>query len=464
VNRRIIILFRLALLAPICLTLILVAPLRAANAQQGQLNLIRDAEIESTIRTFITPIWQVAGLNPEAVSIVLVQDNSLNAFVAGGQRIFINTGLLLRTERPAQVIGVLAHETGHIAGGHLARQQEELRNLSTMQILEVLLGGAAAVGGGLAGGRGGAGGSVTGPGGQGIPGSLSSFLRYSQTQESAADQASITFLERAHETPRGTLEFLKILEHQERLTIGRPTTPYLTTHPLTPDRIATFEDAVAHSPYANTPDSPKFIELHRRMIAKLLGFTAPDAALQRYPEGDRSVPARYGRAIALYRKGTIGSALLTLDGLLKEYPDDPYFHELRGQILFENGRVDQAVVSYRRAVQLSRAPIIKIDFARALIETNKPDADREAVRNLDIAVQSETDSWDLWRLEATAYSRMGNEGMTSLARAEMAVLRGQRSEAQAHAAAAIRQLPAGTPAWQRAQDIQAFVASRSRRN
>ncbi len=463
-NRRIIILFRLALLAPICLTLILVAPLRAANAQQGQLNLIRDAEIESTIRTFITPIWQVAGLNPEAVSIVLVQDNSLNAFVAGGQRIFINTGLLLRTERPAQVIGVLAHETGHIAGGHLARQQEELRNLSTMQILEVLLGGAAAVGGGLAGGRGGAGGSVTGPGGQGIPGSLSSFLRYSQTQESAADQASITFLERAHETPRGTLEFLKILEHQERLTIGRPTTPYLTTHPLTPDRIATFEDAVAHSPYANTPDSPKFIELHRRMIAKLLGFTAPDAALQRYPEGDRSVPARYGRAIALYRKGTIGSALLTLDGLLKEYPDDPYFHELRGQILFENGRVDQAVVSYRRAVQLSRAPIIKIDFARALIETNKPDADREAVRNLDIAVQSETDSWDLWRLEATAYSRMGNEGMTSLARAEMAVLRGQRSEAQAHAAAAIRQLPAGTPAWQRAQDIQAFVASRSRRN
>ncbi len=463
-NRRIIILFRLALLAPICLTLILVAPLRAANAQQGQLNLIRDAEIESTIRTFITPIWQVAGLNPEAVSIVLVQDNSLNAFVAGGQRIFINTGLLLRTERPAQVIGVLAHETGHIAGGHLARQQEELRNLSTMQILEVLLGGAAAVGGGLAGGRGGAGGSVPGPGGQGIPGSLSSFLRYSQTQESAADQASITFLERAHETPRGTLEFLKILEHQERLTIGRPTTPYLTTHPLTPDRIATFEDAVAHSPYANTPDSPKFIELHRRMIAKLLGFTAPDAALQRYPEGDRSVPARYGRAIALYRKGTIGSALLTLDGLLKEYPDDPYFHELRGQILFENGRVDQAVVSYRRAVQLSRAPIIKIDFARALIETNKPDADREAVRNLDIAVQSETDSWDLWRLEATAYSRMGNEGMTSLARAEMAVLRGQRSEAQAHAAAAIRQLPAGTPAWQRAQDIQAFVASRSRRN
>jgi predicted Zn-dependent protease len=453
VNRRIITLFYLTLLA--------LAPFRAANAQHGQLNLIRDAEIESTIRTFITPIWQVAGLNPEAVAIVLVQDNSLNAFVAGGQRIFINTGLLIRTERPAQLIGVLAHETGHIAGGHLARQQEELKNLSTMQILETLLGGAAVIGGGVAGGgRGGSGGGVTGPSGQAIPGSLSAFLRYTQTQESAADQASITFLERAHQSPKGTLEFLKFLEHQERLTIGRPTTPYLTTHPLTPDRIATFEDAVAHSQYASVPDSAKFIELHQRMVAKLIGFTAPDLALQRYQEGDRAVPARYARAIALYRKGTIGSALLTLDGLLKEFPNDPYFHELRGQILFENGRAAEAVPSYRRAVQLSRANILKIDFARALIETNKPDTDREAVHNLDLALQTETDSFDLWRLEATAYSRMGNEGMTSLARAEMAVLRGQRSEAQAHATAASRQLPAGTPAWQRAQDIQAYVRSR----
>jgi predicted Zn-dependent protease len=448
----------------ICLALLALGPFRAALAQRGQPNLIRDAEIENTIRTFITPIWRVAGLDPEAVSIMIVQDNSLNAFVAGGQRIFINTGLLMRTERPNQLIGVLAHETGHIAGGHLARQQEELRNLSTMQILETLLGGAAAVGGGIAGGgRGGSGGGVTGT--SALPGSLSSYLRYSQTQEASADQAAITFLERAHESPKGTVEFLHILERQERLTIGRPTSPYLTTHPLTPDRIATFEDAVAHSPYANTPDPPQFIELHARMIAKLMGFTAPDAALARYAEGDKAIPARYARAIALYRKGMTGSALLTLDGLLKERPNDPYFHELRGQILFENGRPADAVPSYRRAVQLlPSAGIIKVDFARTLIETNKPEADREAVRNLDMAVQQgESDSFELWRLEGTAYSRMGNEGMTSLARAEMAVIQGQRAEAQAHAAAAVRQLPPGTPAWQRAQDIQAYIKSRPRK-
>jgi len=445
-----------------CLALLALAPVRTAVAQQGHLSLIRDAEIESTIRTFITPIWRVAGLDPEAVAIMIVQDNSLNAFVAGGQRIFINTGLLMRTESPNQLIGVLAHETGHIAGGHLARQQEELRNLSTMQILETLLGGAAAVGGGIAGGGVGRGG-LTGPSGAGVPGSLLAFLRYSQTQEAAADQAAITFLERAHQSPRGAAEFLRILEHQERLSLGRPS-PYLITHPLTPDRIATFDDAVARSPYANTPDSPQFIEMHKRMIAKLMGFVAPDAALARYAEGDHAVPARYARAIALYRKGNLGSALLTLDGLLKEHPNDPYFHELRGQILFENGRAAEAVPSYRRATQLlPGVGIIKIDFARALVETNKPDADREAVRNLDMAAQTEPDNFDLWRLEAAAYSRMGNEGMTSLARAEMSVIRGQRAEAQAHAAAAIRQLPAGTPAWQRAQDIQAYIKSRPRK-
>ena len=444
------------------LALFVLAPFRAASAQQGQsLNLIRDAEIESTIRTFLTPIWRVAGLDPEAVEIMIVQDNTLNAFVAGGQRIFINTGLLMRTETPNQLIGVLAHETGHIAGGHLARQQEELRNLSTMQILEMLLSGAAIAGGSIAGG--GMGRSQTGTGSTPISGSLYSYLQYSQTQEASADQAAITFLERTHQSPKGAAQFLRILEHQERLSIGRRD-PYLTDHPLTPDRIATFERAAAQSPYANVPDSPHFIELHQRMVAKLYGFTAPDLALQRYPESDRSLPARYARAIALYRKGALGSALLTIDGLLKENPNDPYFHELRGQMLFENGRAAEAVPSYRRAVQLlPSAGILKVEFANALIETHVPANDAEAVRNLEIARQTESGSFELWRLMATGYSRLNNEGMTSLARAEMSILRGERAEAQAHAAAAVRQLPPGTPAWQRAKDIQAYIDSRPRK-
>ena len=450
----------------LCLTLFALAPFRAATAQQGQrLNLIRDAEIESTIRTFTIPIWKAAGLDPNGVEIMLVQDGSLNAFVAGGQRIFINTGLIMRTERPNQLIGVMAHESGHIAGGHLARMQEELRSLSTLQILETILAGGA-MAGGVAGGAG-AGGSGGGHGGGTgrpmAPGSLMSFLKYTQMQESAADQAAITYLQRTGQSPKGTVEFLRYLQREEKLAINRRD-PYLTTHPLTPERISAFEQAAANSPYANTPDTPQFLMLHQRMVAKLYGFVAPDTALQRYAEADRSVPARYARAIALYRKGALGSALLTIDGLLKEYPNDPYFHEVRGQMLYENGRAAESIPSYRRAVQLApSAAILKIDFARALLDVNTPDNDREAMRNLDLAMQQEAGTFELWRLMATGYSKLGNQGMTSLARAEMATLRGQRAEAQSHAEAASRQLPPGTPAWQRAQDLKAYINSRPRK-
>jgi predicted Zn-dependent protease len=451
--------------ALICLALLALAPFRAVTAQQGQrLNLIRDAEIESTIRTFTIPIWKAAGLDPNGVEIMLVQDGSLNAFVAGGQRIFINTGLIMRTERPNQLIGVMAHESGHIAGGHLARMHEELRSLSTLQILETLLASGAMAGGALGGG---AGGGAAGHGGGTnrpmAPGSLMSFLRYTQTQESAADQAAISYLQRTGQSPKGTIEFLRYMQREEKLAINRRD-PYLTTHPLTPERIAAFEEAAARSPYKDTPDTPQFLMLHQRMVAKLYGFIAPDAALQRYSEADRSVPARYARAIALYRKGNLGSALLTIDGLLKEFPNDPYFHEVRGQMLYENGRAAESLPSYRKAVQLApAAAIIKIDLARALLDVNSPDNDREAVRNLEIATQQEADSFELWRLMAAGYSKLNNPGMTSLARAEMAALRGQRSEAQTHAEAASRQLQAGTPAWQRAQDLKAYINSRPRK-
>lgn len=438
-------------------------PFRAAVAQQGQrLNLIRDAEIESTIRTFVTPIWRVAGLDPEGVEVMIVQDGTLNAFVAGGQRIFINTGLIMRTQSPNQLIGVLAHETGHIAGGHLARAQEEMEKLSTLQILEMLLGAGAMAGGALGGGGMGRGGP-TGAGGAAAPGSLLTYLRYTQTQEASADQAAITFLERVHQSPKGAAQFLRILEHQERLAIGQQD-PYLRTHPLTPDRIATFEAAAARSPYVNTPDPPAWVEMHKRMVAKLWGFTAPDAAMMRYPESDHSVPARYARSIALYRQGALGSALLTVDSLIKENPNDPYFYEIKGQMLYENGHIPDASAAYRRAVQLlPGSGLLKLDFARVLLENESVQNAQEAVRNLEMARQTESGTFDLWRLMSVGYSRLNNHGMTSLARAEMAVLRGERAEAQAHAAAAVRELTPGTPAWQRAQDIKAYIDSRPRK-
>ncbi|MEA2855136.1 MAG: hypothetical protein QOE02_5157, partial [Rhodospirillaceae bacterium] len=233
--RRIFTLFSLALFA--------LAPLRAASAQQGQrLNLIRDAEIENDIRTMVIPIWKAAGLDPNGVEIMLVQDNTLNAFVAGGQRIFINTGLIMRTETPNQLIGVLAHESGHIAGGHLTRMQEELRALTTLQILEMILAGGAMAGGAASGSGMGRGGPTTGVGTTNAPGSLLSFLHYTQTQENAADQAAITFLQRTGQSPKGAVEFMRVLQREERMAISQRD-PYLSTHPLTPDRVAAFEEA-----------------------------------------------------------------------------------------------------------------------------------------------------------------------------------------------------------------------------
>jgi predicted Zn-dependent protease len=447
-----------------CLALFALAPLRAASAQQGQrLNLIRDAEIENDIRTMVVPIWKAAGLDPNAVEIMIVQDHTLNAFVAGGQRIFINTGLIMRTETPNQLIGVLAHESGHIAGGHLARMQEELRSLTTLQILEMILAGGAMAGAATSGGGTGRGGPTTGAGSTNAPGSLLSFLKYTQTQEHSADQAGMTFLQRTGQSPKGTVEFLRMLQKEERMQLNRRD-PYLSTHPLTPERIASFEEAVARSPYANTPDSPEFLAMHHRIVAKLMGFITPDVALQRFAEADRSVPARYARSIAWYRKAALGSALLGIDGLLKEYPNDPYFHEVRGQMLYDNGRSAEAVLSYRKAAQLlPSSGLIKIDFARALLATNNTDNDREAVRNLELASQQEPGSFDLWRMMAEGYSKLNNPGMTSLARAEMAALRGNKSEAATHADTATRQLQAGTPAWQRAQDLKAYISTRQRR-
>ena len=436
-----------------CLALLALAPLRAAQAQGGQrLNLIRDAEIENTIRTFVTPIWKAAGLDPSAVEIMIVQDNSLNAFVAGGQRIFINTGLIMRTETPNQLIGVMAHETGHIAGGHLARMQEEMSRLSTMQILETLVGGAVMAGGAISGSGGGQPGP-TGPGKTPVPGSLLSFLKYSQTQESSADQASITFLQRTRQSPKGSLEFLRYLQREERMLIGRRD-PYLTTHPLTPDRIATFEEAVRTSPYANVSDSPQFLDMHHRMVAKLMGFISPASALQHFSEADRSVPARYARAIALYRSGALGSALLTLDGLLKESPNDPYFHELRGQMLFENGRIRDAIRPYEDAVRLApSAALLRISLSQVYIESGDPALNKRAIAYLNDASREEGRESQVWHFLAVAYGRDNQMGMAALSLAEQALADGKKKDAIQQATRAKQLLARNVAAYARAEEI-----------
>ncbi|MGE5145897.1 MAG: M48 family metalloprotease, partial [Candidatus Eiseniibacteriota bacterium] len=317
----------------------------AAQGGPQQMSFIRDSEVENTIRFYVTPIFRYAGLDPDNVQIHLVNDPRLNAFVANGQHIFINTGLLIASQNALQVIGVIAHETGHIHGGHLLRAREAIRNAQIQSLIALALGMGAAV----AARDGGAAVATLGLGSKIVEGT---FLKYTRTQEQSADQFALTALDAEHLSSRGLLEFFQILENQEFLLADRQD-PYMRTHPLTQDRIEFVRNHVEHSPYSNLKLPPIYAELHARMRAKLIGFLdAPSRTFQLYKETDKSIPARYARAIAYHKAASTQKALAEVDSLIAERPKDPYFHELKGQILFEVGRPADSVVSYQKAVDL----------------------------------------------------------------------------------------------------------------
>lgn len=433
---------------------VLAFPLPAA-AQR--ISLIRDAETENTIRLYATPLFQAAGLAADDVRIFIVRDSQLNAFVAGGQNLFMNTGLILRAETAGQVIGVIAHETGHIAGGHLSRMQEDLKGASAISILSMVLGIAAAV----ATGKGDAGMAVMGTG---AALAQSSALSYSRGQESAADQAGLTFLDRAGYSPRGMMEFFEILSGQEMLSSARQS-PYMRSHPLSRERMDSVRAALAVSRYADAPLPAGFERMHQRMRAKLFAFIEqPARTLQTYKETDTSEAARYARAIAYYRIPDMAKALPIIDGLIKDFPEDGYYRETKGQFLFENGRVQEAVQAYSDAVRLlPTAPLIRVGLAQAQLELDRPEMTRSALSNLTAAVHADREHGLAWRLLAIAQGREGRLGEAALALAEQAMVENRRKDAVQQAARAQHMLPEGSPGWLRAQDIKIDADRKPRR-
>ncbi|MDE2228933.1 MAG: M48 family metalloprotease [Alphaproteobacteria bacterium] len=416
-----------------------------AAADDNSPNLIRDVETETMLRTFEMPVWRAAGLDPNALHFYIVQDPQLNSFVAGGQNIFMNTGTIERAERPNELVGITAHETGHIAGGHLARFQAEMKDATIKAIIAMVVGGAAAVAGGQPGGIGGA-----MAGGEGV--GERSFLSFSVAQEGAADHAALSFLDKTHQSSKGLLDFFDILEPEELLSAARQD-PYLRTHPLTSERIDYVRQHVAHSPYTNNPDPPQWIAMLNNVKAKLHGFLDPPAeTLAKYPASDKSVPARYARTIAYYRIPELDKALAEIDGLIHDEPNNPYFWELKGQILFDNGRVAEAVAPYQRAVALNDAPLMRVELAQVELETNDPALLPKALAQLSSAVAFESDNPDAWHFLAIAYGRSNNIGMAALSLAEEGMANGDYKTAIQQAQRARKLLPAG-PQRQRAQDI-----------
>ena len=428
----------------------------AARAREERLSFIRDAETEQLIRSYAVPIFKAAGLDADAVRVFLVNHNEINAFVAGGQNLFLFTGLILATDTPNQLRGVIAHETGHIAGGHLARLDAQMNSLSVPMILSYVLGAAAMVGGaGQAGIAILAGGGHIGQ---------RNMLQFTRTQEAAADQAGVSFLERAHESGRGMLEVFEKLSGQE--LAARNIDPYVLDHPLSTQRIAALQERVDASPYRDVKDPPVLQARHDIMKAKLYGFLKePMVTLRKYPLSDKSIAARYARAVAYHRGAQHDAAMREMDSLLTEKPDDPFFWELKGQILFESGRVREAIAPFQKALDLApEIPLLRVNVAQAMIATEDPGLSKPAIAQLEVALQTERENPFAWRQLAMAYGQGGNEALASLATAEGQLLTGHLSEAKFHAQRASRLLPKDSPDWLRASDILREVNRLAKQN
>ncbi len=433
----------------ICVAVGCVAAGSVAAAEKQQ--QIFDTEIENTIRDFAAPVLLAAGLEPDAVRIHLVNSSAPNAFVSRGQRLFVTTGLLMAADHPGQVIGTLAHETGHISGGHLARLDSVLRDAAPIAILSGLLGVAVGV---LARDSG----AAVGVAGAGQHVLQQQLLSFSRTQEQSADRAALRYLEETRQSARGLMEFLEFLDEQQALVISRSRQrelSYHTTHPLTRERIAYVRDHVARSRYSDVPVRADFVRRHARTVAKLNGFlNHPRRTFSKYKATDQGVPARYARAIAYYRQSDLDHALPLIDALLAEWPGDPYFLELKGQALFENGRIAEAIGPYQEAVRrLPNARLLRIGLAHVQIELNRPKLNKPALANLLRSLRVDRSVPLAWRLAAIAYGRDGQLGLSALASAEYAYYTGRRGEAAGMARRAQRILKHGSPGWLRAEDI-----------
>ncbi len=416
--------------------------------------IIRDTEIETTLRTWATPIFNAAGLVPDNVNIILIRDNSLNAFVAGGANIFIYTGLLETAENPSEIIGVIAHETGHISGGHLVRLRSSVEQASYETIIGTILGIGAAV---LTGEGAAAGAIISGT--QNV--ATSRFLSNSRLNESSADQAGVKYMNRAGFNPSGSVSFLEKLEGQDLLPQSQQV-EYVRTHPLTGNRISALKTKVEESPYKNKEFPAAWNEEFARMKAKLKGFISPEQVQWQYNTNDTSIAAMYARTIAAYRTNNIDEALNLNDQLIAKEPQNPYFLELKGQMLVDFSRVDEALPYYKQAVALRPdAPLIRTAYAHALVESSNRDGQStklsQALEQLNIALRSEKKSPRIYRLLATAHGRLGDEVQARLNLAEEAVLQRRLPDAKRLAKFVRDNSAAGSREALRASDIARYV-------
>jgi predicted Zn-dependent protease len=432
----------------------------AQTAESGGLRLLRDAEIEGLLRIYSKPIFKAADLNPGAVKVYLIGDPRINAFVAGGQRIFINTGLLTRAATPNEVIGVLAHEAGHIAGGHLARLDSELARASKERIIGMLIGAAAAVGGAATGNEGA---TVLGRGvvlgSQGA--AQRGLLAYQRSMEATADESALRYLNASGQSGRGMLTMFDRLA-REMLVATRGADPYLFSHPMPFERIRTLEIAVKKSPHFNKRDSQGLQLRHELAQAKIIGYESqPQTVFRKYPKSDTSLPARYARAVSYYRRGDMREAIPLIDDLIKAIPDNPYFWELKAQAYVESGQPQKALAPAEQARKLlPNNGLIQLLHAQALVNIGTIEAADKSLSVLRLARKTEADTPTIFKFEAQAYATKRDVPRAELATAEYAWVTGDKTLAVEKAKRAQKFFKRGSREWLRASDIVTFATNK----
>lgn len=423
--------------------------------------LIRDSEIEALIADYAEPIFRTAGLGSQNIHIHIINDQSFNAFVIDGQNMFIHTGAIMKSETPNQLIGVIAHETGHISGGHLARLHIQMSKMESAALVMNLLGIGAMIGGAAIGSD-----DVSKGGAAAMYGGSSvlqrSVLSYRRVQEYSADQAGISFLDQTHQSGKGMLETFQSLADQNLGSMNY-IDPYLQTHPIPQERVAQLRALAEGSPYFNEKDSPELQFRHDMIKAKLFGFinkANPRVVFRKYPEKDHSLPAQYARAVARYFSGGINAAIGNIDRLIAAQPDNPYFYELKGQFLLESGKVRAAIEPLRKAVSLApEAGLIRVMLAQALVASEDKSVLNEAITHLRKALTKEKQSVVGYRQLAIAYGRTNRKPEAELASAQGFFYEGNADYAKVHAERAIRAFPVGSPNWNVANDMINDVAT-----
>ncbi len=418
--------------------------------------LIRDSETEALIRDYSRPIFGAAGLSTQNISIHIIGAKSFNAFVVDGRNMFIHMGAIMQAKTPNQIIGVMAHEAGHIAGGHLSRLRAHAAKAQTLDLMLKILGGALLVAGGTGGGK------NLGQAGQGIFGGSSyqtarSINRYRQSEEYAADQAAFSYLTRTKQSAKGMLETFEYFASQ---SIGsfKYSDPYVLSHPLPRQRINQLRTKAERSPYYNKRDTARLQLRHDLVRAKLVAFSAsnPAAVFNQYAN-KKSLPARYARAIATYRTVGVKRFIPLINGLIAEDPNNPYFHELKGQFLLESGNPRASIAPLQRALKLApKEALIRIMLAQALSQVSGKKNQNAIIRHLKIALVRENRSAAGYRLLANAYAQKRDIANAELASARAYFYEGKLDLAKNQAARAKKKLKTGSPGWIQADDILTF--------